>query len=236
MNPSQTRTRAFTLIELLVVIAIIAILASLLLPALAAGKERARITKCASNCRQVGLAALMYAGENDDWIPIHPPQGNWLWDINSLTADALTAQGAKRQILYCPGLTHSVRDIDLFWSNSTTKRIIGMAWLGQRQNNALAGGMLPGKMFSAKTTGEGTNRPVDLELMADATPSRGIGADPVFNNVPSNLVPFHRAGHMNRDKPNGGNILFLDGHTSWRSFKQMKPWYNCNDRDVYFWF
>ena len=233
---NRRRTQAFTLIELLVVIAIIAILASLLLPALAAGKERARITKCASNTRQVGLAALMYAGENNDQIPIHGPQGNWLWDVHALTSDALTANGAKRQILYCPGLTHSVKDIDLFWSNSTTKRIIGMAWLGMREGNALGAGMLPGKYFASKTTGSGTNSPVDSELMADATPSRGIGASPVFNNVPSNLVPFHRAGHMNKEIPNGGNILFLDGHTSWRPFKQFKPWYNCNDRDVYFWF
>ena len=64
--PSPT---AFTLVELLVVIAIIAILASLLLPALARGKEQARSSDCLGNLRQWGLAFRMYADDNTDFIP-----------------------------------------------------------------------------------------------------------------------------------------------------------------------
>lgn len=61
------KTMGFTLIELLVVIAIIAILAAMLLPALSKAREKARQTACISNLKQLGLAELMYAQDNDGW-------------------------------------------------------------------------------------------------------------------------------------------------------------------------
>jgi prepilin-type N-terminal cleavage/methylation domain-containing protein len=69
MSPPARRRPAFTLVELLVVIGIIAILAAILFPVFAQARERARMTTCVSNMRQIGSGLMMYVQDYDETFP-----------------------------------------------------------------------------------------------------------------------------------------------------------------------
>ena len=103
--------RPFTLIELLVVVAIIAILASLILPALKGARERVKSIYCMNNEKQMATAFLSYCGEWDGWLPssmcTSSPWGSWSYLIApylgmewSSTSGSFPSSG--QPVFYCP--------------------------------------------------------------------------------------------------------------------------------------
>jgi prepilin-type N-terminal cleavage/methylation domain-containing protein len=120
------RRKGFTLVELLVVIGIIAVLISLLLPALGRGREQSRWVACLSNMRQLGAAFTMYVNNNQGHFPrpgvARKPEDWIFWEPDRNLSDSAVApylaQPTKPEFFRCPSDDWTGRPNEYYYSYS----------------------------------------------------------------------------------------------------------------------
>ena len=228
----QRTPSGFTLIELLIVISIIAVLISLLLPALSFAKESAIRVACLSNMRQAGMYLHAYADENDlTYIPqTQLNGGGGVHHVRHWTRELMVAEGVYKT-LFCPNLTpiledpslqpwkgHRYNDID---GDSYFITYIGMVYLGRRLKG-------PATISNPVNSPTGPQDPTDWLLLAEQ-----IYLD--LNRPGGKVVSVRAAGHLGNGggtnywtgsridgiDPAGGNHLYNDGHGEWVDFSEM---------------
>jgi prepilin-type N-terminal cleavage/methylation domain-containing protein/prepilin-type processing-associated H-X9-DG protein len=243
-NGIRNFKRAFTLIELLVVIAIIAILASLLLPALAQAKAKAKRMLCLNDIHQQIIALVIYANDNKDNFPDNAG-GYWAWDMPVYASQVLTNNGATQAVWYDPGTQPPFTDQDNqnLWADYGGYRVVGYAltlpgtasyaddglWLFSTNINA--------KYSASMVSDNGKSYPINVAtraLVACANMNQdGLSTSPViersytglggWTDVQGSYSKHHTSAHMNGTVPLGGNVGMVDGHVNWVPFNQMLP-------------
>lgn len=240
----MTKRKAFTLIELLVVIAIIALLMSILMPALNRVKEQARRSSCLSRIRQQLLSLNIYAGENNTKLPLPRQAFYWLQDVDVSTVNFLLDNGMTREMFYCPSNYTHQKYNDMFWTYMNNSWDASIQRFTDERNYVCSGYCFildtrdsnrnditryetdSMKKQWVRTTQD--SQPAAREVVVDsimgvttnaANSKYGRNFARVAGGIYGSQGVYDTTSHLkNEFEPTGGNVGFLDLHGSWRAF------------------